>query len=653
MRFFSHLIALYLISIITGCAIQPEPLTSKQKQLVIESDNETLGALSTLPVNATLDFHDVAARAILFNRDRTIASLETQLAQMQSDTSVFEQLPTLVQRLNRDTRNNLQASSSVGITDGVVDDIDSDANYVVSSDKSSYKRDLRLAINLLDYGLAVTKSEQLGNNLLITREKERQALQAIFEQAQSLYWRAVASENLLNKLPQLLNLTDEVIIANRQIQEEQLQDPIQALTFKRELLDVKRTLLDLQLDLLSAKNDLAIYIGLRPDVPFSLADNVKNRYVLPQLSLSLEDMETLALLNRSDYEQIIYETNNVYLASRASFMQALPQITLSSSLIYDNSPYVLNQGWRSLGAEFSWNVLNLFRLGSIEDSNLIQQQLIDEKRVQMALQILGVTHNAKLALEQNLQRFTLSAEYVEVSTQLLMQLESMSRVNRSGQLTIIKERLNTLLSEHRKNLAYADVLTSFATNVSAIGVDIVPAEWRRYGAASLADEICKRHEYWFNYSAEQTMSLCGESEAYTETKPAESVAEQPLDESNSDSGADIDFTITDVFYDVNEFLLTIEQKALLEPLVRHIAGMESPIIVIQGYADTSGFTQWNSRLSNLRTRSIADYLTAKFGDTVRILEEPQGETQRFSEAELPLNRRVQIKVLPSIQSDAS
>ena len=101
-----------------------------------------------------------------------------------------------------------------------------------------------------------------------------------------MYWRAVASENLLNKLPQLLNLTDEVIIANSQIREEQLQDPIQALTFKRELLDVKRTLLDLQLDLLSAKNDLAIYIGLRPDVPFTLADNVKNRYVLPTFIIS-------------------------------------------------------------------------------------------------------------------------------------------------------------------------------------------------------------------------------------------------------------------------------------------------------------------------------------------------------------------------------
>ena len=62
------------------------------------------------------------------------------------------------------------------------------------------------------------------------------------------------------------------------------------MTFKRELLDVKRTLLDLR-RLLSAKNDLAIYIGLRPDVPFTLADNVKNRYVLPQLSLSLEDIK--------------------------------------------------------------------------------------------------------------------------------------------------------------------------------------------------------------------------------------------------------------------------------------------------------------------------------------------------------------------------
>ena len=288
-------------------------------------------------------------------------------------------------------------------------------------------------------------------------------------------------------------------------------------------------------------------------------------------------------------------------------------------------------------------MLNLFRLGSIEDSNLIQQQLIDEKRIQMALQILGLTHTAQATLQLNKERFNLSDDYSNLSSELLQQLEVMANINRNGQLTLIKERLNALLSEHRKNLAYSDVLSSFSTNVNAIGVDIIPIEWRNLPFSELSQSICQRYEYWFYYSVEESVEFC-QSETMTVAAKVPEAIPEPIPEPAPAPAPAVKTITQTIFFGVNQYELDRETKVLLDDIITNADNIKSDRIVLTGYADMSGNVDWNEELAHLRTRSVAKYLTQFLSPSIVIVEQSVGGTDQFNRRDLGQNRRVDIAI---------
>lgn len=491
---------------LTACSVIPTKITDTEKQSVVNQDVELIRKLSYLGPDPVLSISDVLARAVIFNKDGEIASLELKLADIESSQAYLSQLPTLVQRLNYDKNNEYQGSNSASFENGELIE-PSRESYLVSSKKETFRSDLTLTMNLLDFGVALGRAERLADEVLIAREKERQAIQTIIQQTENLYWRVVAAQKLDNELEILLLDVQEALEYNAIIMAQNLQEPLQNLTFERELLDVERTLMDLRRDLSTAKIELDRAIGVKPGTAYRLVDVEDNLVYMPKQLPDDMTLETIALLNRADLTENLLQQRILKSEKESAVMKLMPQVQVSAGYYRDNSPYSLNNDWATINPQISWDLLQFFRMDATTDKIALRNKLLDEQRLQITLGILAVLDSSKILLTHNLERYVLANKYTGVSKDILQQLLNAMNANRNGGLVVIKEKLNLLLAEHRKNLNYSEIRATVGQTIQALGLDLVPEDYSKLSVNQIAAIIDQRLALWYELPETQLSNI--------------------------------------------------------------------------------------------------------------------------------------------------
>ena len=96
--------------------------------------------------------------------------------------------------------------------------------------------------------------------------------------------------------------------------------------------------------------------------------------------------------------------------------------------------------------------------------------------------------------------------------------------------------------------------------------------------------------------------------------------------------------------------LTDESKVLLEKLASQLRQINDVKYEVAGYTDTSGNTEANQKLSQLRADAVVDYLVKKLGvDASKLSAVGYGEANPIADNATPegrtLNRRVELNKL--------
>lgn len=104
-----------------------------------------------------------------------------------------------------------------------------------------------------------------------------------------------------------------------------------------------------------------------------------------------------------------------------------------------------------------------------------------------------------------------------------------------------------------------------------------------------------------------------------------------------------------VYFDVDEFVLTNEAKETLNEFIPEI---QNKNIEIVGYTDSTGSLNYNLALSKKRAQTVSDYLISK-GINGKNLKPLQGRGETTESPSLDQNRKVTIKVFNEkiIESD--
>ena len=478
-----------------GCAIRPAMISPESVRDIVESDKLRLAESGNV-LEEAISLEDAIARALLNNRDKKLKALESALSHGQFELAKYDMLPELTASAGYSKRNNYAASASVTFEDGEPAALSDNPTYSVSQGKERTTHDAVFTWNILDFGLSYVRAKQNADVYLIARERERKVTHNITRDVRTAYWRAVSAERLLRKIGPMMDRTQEALEASQMIEAQQLQAPLQALHYQRELLDILRSLQSLNQELVNAKTELASLMGLKPGIQFQLKDVDDPGFEVPELGFELMAMEDMALTNRPELIESHYQKRISAAETRAALLKMLPGVNLTSGLYHDNSIYLLNQDWNSVGAQVSWNLMSVFRAGDERKIAQIREAMAEEQRLATSMAVLTQVHLSRMGFDESSKTYQLSREYLDVAHKIQTQVKNNTFTQSASELDLIREDLNALLAELRRDVAFADLQNSFGRIYATMGLDLVPMDYKTLELNVLSDSIQSRYNLW-------------------------------------------------------------------------------------------------------------------------------------------------------------
>ncbi|GAA3536500.1 TolC family protein [Zobellella aerophila] len=523
------LLASSMVLAISGCAVTPQAISPDNVSNTVRADM-ALFAQEESQVEGIIGLEGAIARAVRNNRDKKLKALESAMEQGQIDLVRHEMLPSLVASAGYSARSNFAASASVGFEDGQPDPLGPDPSYSISQDKQRSTYDLALSWNVLDFGLSYVRAKQHADRYLIAKERERKVVHNITQDVRGAYWRAVSAERLLQKISPLIVQASAALDDSRQVELLQLRSPMEALYYQRELLDILRALQSLRQDLANAKTELAALMGLKPGSAFELADVGAPDFNVPELAVELAAMEELALSQRPELVETYYQQRISAADTRAAMLSMLPGISLNAGAHYDNSDYLLNRDWTSLGAQVSWNLFDVFKVGAERRLAQTREAIAEEQRLASSIAVLTQVHLARIDYNESRKSFDLAERYLQVANRINEQTVNAARMQRTSELDLIRESLNTLLAELRRDVAYADLQNSYGRVFVTMGMDLLPDDYARNSVEQLAETISERFARWQRGELAEPVAVVPAADAEEDEAQAIGDASESVDE---------------------------------------------------------------------------------------------------------------------------
>lgn len=457
------------IASLAGCAISPEPLAEVEVSAKAEDHQRRVDA-GQEPIAGALDLYEAMARALKYNLDHRVEAMDAALRLKELDLNHFNMLPNAVANSGYMARNNYNASSSFNV-------LTSTQNFGASTsqEKAIATRDIAFTWNVLDFGLSYVRARQAADKYLISREMRRKVVHRVIEDVRTAYWRAVSGESLLAKLKVLESRVKSAQQASKLIAEERSTSPITAVTYERELVEIKRVVHELERDLIVAKTQLSALINVKPGMPFNLVVPKRTKLNLA-LNSSVDQLVTTALENRAELREVWYKQRINRHEVDAALLELLPGFQLYAGSNYDSNEYLYNNNWLNWGAKASWNLLRLVQYPARKDVLDAQDNLLDARALAVTMAIMTQVHVSRVRFYHFQKEFNTATEYLEVQNRLLRLMRDETAAGRISEQTIIREEMNTVVAEAKRDIAHAGVQNAFANVYASIGQDPYAAD---------------------------------------------------------------------------------------------------------------------------------------------------------------------------------
>ncbi|MEW6550806.1 MAG: TolC family protein [Campylobacterota bacterium] len=464
-------ISAFASMILVGCTVKPTPIPENEIKEQIKQDMETIQ--SAIPaIEKPLSLSDAIELGIQHNRQKKLKIMETALAQQNLDVMHYDMLGDLTANAGYTVRDKYAASASTTFEDGSPSALGSNPTYSVSQDKKSKTADITFSWNILDFGLSYVRAQQQADKFLIAKEKEKKIRHNITQEITNAYYQAITAEHLLSQIQPLMAEVKGALNDTEQIKALRIQNPMQALTYQRELLNIMQDLTKLEKSFISSKLQLAELMGLTPNTKFELAQSIQKRY--DDISIPYTDvmqMEQTALENRPELAESRYQERISQKDITAAKLSMLPGITLNAGLNYNDSKYLLNNEWNTYGASVSWNLLNVFKGAAETDMAKSKNEIAKEQKLALSMAVISQVHLSLVNFAQAKREYELSAQALDVSEQILEQQNIMNKVQTTSKLFVIKEKLSYLLATLKHQMAYAGLQNSHAMIYVSMGLE--------------------------------------------------------------------------------------------------------------------------------------------------------------------------------------
>lgn len=450
--------------LLTGCSSTvPRVSDAEAASFATESRAEILTRQT--PVTQSISLYEAMARALKHNLDHRVTMMEADLAQADYDLSRWDMLPKVVANGQYYGRSNEAGARSLSLLSGR-----ESLEPSTSTERDVFTGDLTASWNILDFGLSKIRAEQLGNEALIQEERRRKAIIKIMEDVHRSYYRAVSSERLSSRLSALEGEVNAAFQTSRQQFSLRRTAPMPALSYQRELNDIQGQAKRLTRDMQMAKMELAALMGLSPDQQYNL--QIPTQSTRPtRLKMSYEEMIDEALRNRPEVRESIYAQRIGEKEIKKAALEALPSIEGFVGIDASSNDFLFNSDWAGYGARASWNLLKVFSTGKRKKKAKAGAELERERGLATAMAVMTQVGVARTRFESLSGEYQTVSDGAMVQSDILNQVESLAQASSASKQTLVRERMNSILSEARRDAVMAEMAEASAHIYSALGYD--------------------------------------------------------------------------------------------------------------------------------------------------------------------------------------
>ncbi len=491
MSLYKHCVGLMLLGILlTGCNLNPVPITDDERLSVMLKDQEEMYAKQE-PIGGPLTFYDALARALKYNYDHRLTMMEAVLQDTQLEVATLNMLPKLTANAGYAFRDRKLGSSSEDFYTGATT-----LRPSTSQDASRGIGDITFAWNILDFGVSYFQAKQQADRILIAQERRRKVVNNLIKEVLQAYWTANLADRLLPRLEPVLVEAEHALQVSKTIEGDRLQPIISVLEYQRSLLRIIDQLKKLRSDLLTAKPKLAGLINAPLHADIRLALSVKTPEP-PELKVSAEQLENLGLFYRGDLRQEIYQERISRADVWKEMLKVLPGITIPVGMNWDSNSFLVEQLWFEAGARTTFNLVNLIAAPKMWKSAETQVEVARTRR--KALSIAAVVQ-INLGYQQYLKAmdsYNSAKELSKVDQAIYTAMDNNAISDAGSELERIHAATAALASQLEMEQGLADIYGALGNIYASVGLDPVTGGIEHVTVRALAVKLEKTLDSWY------------------------------------------------------------------------------------------------------------------------------------------------------------
>ncbi|WP_193771118.1 TolC family protein [Candidatus Magnetaquicoccus inordinatus] len=477
-------------SLLAACNYPLLPISPLERTDILSEDRGSLFQQQE-PVSHPISLFEAMARALKYNLTHRVALMEKAVAQRQLELGRFDLLPQIAASTELRARSNPDAAKGFSLTDQI-----SSGSYSTSQDQVKESAKLTATWNLLDFGISAIQAEQEADRTHISTENQRKAVHALLQDVRSTYWKAAGAQKLENAIGPIIQQARQALMDARKVEQERLKPQVEILRYQKTLLEIVKQMQDLRHQLSLAKTEFAALINLPPGSSFQLAIPDDPVLTIPEIRLSLDELEALALDNRPDLREAMYQVRIGRADVRKAMLRLLPGLEFQIGHNWDSNSYTLNSQWEEAGTRVVWNILNLLQGPTAIRLAENKEELARLRRLTLHMAIISQVH---LAYRQYLsdQRRLLAVEELDAVEQRLFTNYGVSAHNDAqSRLEYITAAASALMIRLQLFQAYADAQNSLGRIFGTLGVDLSSEASRHEDLAQLTETVRSSLNNW-------------------------------------------------------------------------------------------------------------------------------------------------------------
>ena len=455
---------LALASLLAGCAVTPKPLTAAELSKTADQNRVQVTA-NQEPVTAPIDLYEAMARALKYNLDYRVGLMQQAVKSRELNLATYDMLPQIVANASYYGRSNEAGASSLSLLSGT-----QSLEPSTSSQKNVFSGDLTASWDILDFGLSYVRAQQKADAVMVAAEERRKVSNRIIEDVRTAYYRAVSAQRLLDQLTSLQTSISTTLDNSEKLAQRRTAPPLIALTYQRELIEIQTQVQSLSRELMISKQQLAALMNLDPGTPYELVMPPREME-LPTVTMTVDDEVSVALRDRPELRQFSYQERSNRREMTAQILGAFPSFKGFVGYDGDSNSFLFNQSWAEWGAKSAFNLINLVRLPAERKAVRAQGDAIHTQELATAMAVMTQVYVARTRYQLYGAELATQRHAHAVQERIMGQVSGGYKAGTVSEQTWLREQMNSLVSEVRYDIAYADAQNAYANLYAAMGVD--------------------------------------------------------------------------------------------------------------------------------------------------------------------------------------